>query len=102
MRLIGLVLTLGLVFAPLAVKAQQPKKIPRIGLLVAGSSSSYSTRVEGFPRGPRELGQMESQNFVIDYRYAEGKTDRFPDLAAELVRLKPDVLVTSGWAGIRR
>jgi len=80
--------------------AQQPARILRIGILVTGSASYYSARVESFRRRLRELGYVEGKNIVIEYRYAEGKLDRLPDLAAELVRLKVDVIVTSGSPGI--
>src|SRR5262245_36459720 len=73
---------------------QQPPKIPRIGYL--GSSSSDFDRVETFRQGLRELGYVEGQNFVIERRYTEGKPDRERALAAELVRLKVDVIVTRG------
>jgi putative ABC transport system substrate-binding protein len=76
--------------------AQQPAKILRIGLLIAPSASSFSARVEALRRRLRELGYVEGKNIVIEYRYAEGKVERIPDLAAELVRLKVDVIVTSG------
>jgi putative tryptophan/tyrosine transport system substrate-binding protein len=75
-------------------EAQQPKKIPRLGFLVPGSLSSYSARIEAFRQGLRELGYVEGQSIIIEYRYAEGKFDRLPDLAAELVRLAVDVIVT--------
>ena len=77
-------------------EAQQPAKIPRIGILIAPSASSFSARVEALRRRLRELGYVEGKNIVIEYRYAEGKVERIPDLAAELVRLKVDVIVTSG------
>jgi putative ABC transport system substrate-binding protein len=75
--------------------AQQPKKVPRIGILSAASTSFYSARVESFRQRLRELGYVEGKNIVIDYRYAEGKLERLPDLAAELVRLKVDVIVSA-------
>ena len=78
--------------------AQQPAKIPRIGILIATSASFFSARVEAFRRRLRELGYVEGKNIVIEYRYAEGKVERIPDLAADLVRLKVDVIVTSGGA----
>jgi putative ABC transport system substrate-binding protein len=78
-----------------SAQAQQPGKIPRIGILVGASASSVSTRVEALRRRLRELGYVEGKNIVIEYRYAEGKLERLPDLAAELVRLKVDVIVTS-------
>ena len=74
----------------------QPKKIPRIGFLSATSLSTISARVEAFRQGLREIGYVEGKNIVIEYRYAEGKLDRLSELAAELVRLKVDVIVTSG------
>jgi putative ABC transport system substrate-binding protein len=78
-----------------SAEAQQPARIPRIGLLIPGSASSFSARVEAFHRRLRELGYVEGKNIVIEYRYAERKLERLPDLAAELVRLKVDVIVAS-------
>ena len=77
-------------------EAQQPKKVPRIGYLTAASPSAIAARIEAFRQGLRELGYVEGKNIVIEYRYAEGKLDRLPALAAELVRLKVDVIVTAG------
>src|SRR5206468_7267296 len=77
-------------------EAQQPKKVPRIGFLSSLSSTVVSDRVEAFRQGLRELGYVEGKNIIIDWRYAQGKTERLPDLAAELVRLKVDVIVTGG------
>jgi ABC-type uncharacterized transport system substrate-binding protein len=71
-------------------EAQQPLKVPRIGFLSAVSPSSISPRTEAFRQGLRELGYVEGKSIVIEYRWAEGKFDRLPDLAAELVRLKVD------------
>jgi len=81
-----------------SAEAQQPKKIPRIGFLATVSPSTISDRVEAFRQGLRELGYVEGKNIVIEWRYEEGKADRLPppDLAAELVRLKVDVIVTAG------
>jgi putative ABC transport system substrate-binding protein len=76
--------------------AQQPTKIPRIGYLNAVSPSTVSDRIEALRQGLRELGYVEGKNILIESRYAEGKLDRLPALAAELVRLKVDVIVTSG------
>jgi len=76
--------------------AQQPTKIPRIGFLSAVSRSTISARIEAFRQGLRELGYVEGKNIVIEYRSAQGKLDRVPDLAAELVRLKVDIIVTTG------
>jgi putative tryptophan/tyrosine transport system substrate-binding protein len=75
-------------------EAQQPKKVPRIGYMAAGSRSSDSFRIEAFRQGLRDLGYVEGKNILIDYRFAEGKYDRFYDLAAELVSLKSDVIFT--------
>jgi putative ABC transport system substrate-binding protein len=76
--------------------AQQPTKIPRIGYLTPVSLSANSARVDAFRQGLRELGYVEGKNIVIEWRSAEGKLDRLPALAAELVRLKVDVIVSSG------
>ena len=77
-------------------EAQQAKKVPRIGYLSPFSPSAASFRTEPFRQGLRELGYVEEKNIIIEYRYAEGKLDRLPALAAELVRLKVDVIVTGG------
>ena len=77
-------------------EAQQSTKIPRIGYLMATSPSANVGRIAAFRQGLRELGYVEGKNIVIEWRYAEGKFDRLPALAAELVRLKVDVIVTSG------
>ena len=81
--------------------AQQPGKIPRIGYLTGVSPSTNSARHEAFRQGLRELGYVEGKNIVIDWRSAEGKFDRLPALAAELVRLKVDIIVTGGGATTR-
>jgi putative tryptophan/tyrosine transport system substrate-binding protein len=77
-------------------QAQQPKKVPRIGYLTAASLSAFAARTEAFRQGLRELGYIEGKNILIEYRYADGKTDRVPALADELVRIKVDVIVTGG------
>ena len=77
-------------------QAQQPTKIPRIGYLGAASLSANSARTEAFRQGLRELGYVEGKNILIEWRSAEDKADRLPGLAAELVRLKLDVIVTGG------
>jgi putative ABC transport system substrate-binding protein len=76
-------------------QAQQPAKIPRIGYLTAAYLTAISARTEAFRQGLRELGHMEGKNIVIEWRSGEGKFDRLPALAAELVGLKVDVIVTS-------
>jgi ABC-type uncharacterized transport system substrate-binding protein len=80
-------------------QAQQPKKVPRIGYLSAVDPATDSTRSEAIRLALRELGYIEGKNITIDYRYAEGKSDRLPELAAELVRLKVDIIVIA--AGLR-
>ena len=77
-------------------EAQQPTKIPPIGYLTTPLLSANAARVEAFHQGLRELGYVEGKNIVIEWRSAEGKLDRAPALAAELVRLKLDVIVTGG------
>jgi putative ABC transport system substrate-binding protein len=93
-------LALGAVLVALSVptEAQQPTKILRIGFLAAASQSALSDRIEAFRLGLRALGYLEGKNIVIEWRYAEGKLDRLPGLAAELVRLKVEVIVTAGTA----
>ena len=88
-----------LLATPLVAEAQQAAKVPRIGYLSPLSPSSDSIRIEAFRQGLRDLGYVEGQNIAIEYRYAEGKFDRLPDLAAELVRLKVDVIVASSTPG---
>jgi ABC-type uncharacterized transport system substrate-binding protein len=82
-------------------EAQQPKKVPRIGYLSIGDPATESTRAEGIRLALRELGYIEGQNIATEYRYAAGKLDRVPELAAELVRLKVDILVVGGPIPIR-
>jgi putative tryptophan/tyrosine transport system substrate-binding protein len=92
---VWLMTTLLLTTAPPA-GAQQPTKIPRIGYLTTPFLSANAARIEAFRQGLRELGYVEGENIVIELRSAEGKLDRAPALAAELVRLKVDVIVTGG------
>jgi putative ABC transport system substrate-binding protein len=75
---------------------QQPKKVPRIGYLSNNDPATESTRSEAIRLALRERGHIEGQNIAIEYRYAEGKSDRYPELAAELVRLKVDIIVVAG------
>ena len=77
-------------------EAQQPKKVPRIGVLSTSDPARESTRSEAIRVALRELGYIEGQNIAIEYRYGEGKRDRLPELAAELVRLKVDIIVVAG------
>jgi len=82
--------------------AQQTKKVPRIGYIsTTGDPSVPGPQVEAFRQGLRDLGYIEGQNIVVEYRYAEGKTERFPSLVAELVQLKVDVLVANSLTVIR-
>jgi len=76
--------------------AQQPKKVPRIGYLSNLDPASESARAEGIRLALHERGYIEGQNIASEYRYAEGKRDRLPELAAELVRLKVDIIVAVG------
>ncbi len=82
-----------------AIGAQQPARMPRIGYLGTSSPSLEPHLVEAFRQKLRDLGYIEGQNIAIAYRWAEGQDDRLPDLAAELVRLKADVIVTTGTPG---
>ena len=86
----------------LLAEAQQPEKVPRIGYLVSSEPATESARSEGIRLALRELGYIEGQNIAIEYRYAEGKNDRHPKLAAELVRLKVDLIVVAGGVGTIR
>ena len=83
-------------------EAQQPKKVPRIGYLSSVDAVRESSRAEAIRLALRELGHIEGQNIATDYRYAEGKADRYPELTAELVRLKVDIIVAAGGAGVIR
>jgi putative tryptophan/tyrosine transport system substrate-binding protein len=76
-------------------EAQQPAKTPRIGFLVDGTPATHAARIEAFRQGLFELGYIEGKNIAIEYRWVAGKFERLPDLAAELVRLKVDVIVAS-------
>lgn len=81
--------------------AQQPAKTPRIAYLAATARSTNPARVEAFRQGLRELGYVEGKNIIIEWRFADGKADRLPALAAELVRLKVDVIVSGGSTATR-
>jgi putative tryptophan/tyrosine transport system substrate-binding protein len=99
MKLIALLVTLalGLLLAPLAPEAQPPTHVHRIGTLSAlGTTPGRNPFVEAFLEGMHALGYVEGQHFVLEYRGAEGQFEGFPDLAAELVRLKVEVIVAQG------
>src|SRR4030095_10265518 len=84
-----------LVAVAVIAEAQQPKKVSRLGYLSSVDAATDSPRVEGIRLALRELGYIEGQNIAIEYRFAEGKVDRAPELAAELVRLKVDIIVVA-------
>jgi len=92
-RRIFLTTVAGLLAVPLAVEAQQAAKVPRIGFLRSGPPPQ--AWVEGFKQGLHELGYVEGQNIIVEYRFGDGSTDRLADLGAELLRLKVDVIVAS-------
>src|SRR5437588_11370725 len=96
------VLLVGLALASVQLtEAQQPTKVSRIGYLTGATPDGQLDRIEAFRQGLRELGYVEGKNIVIEWRSTEGKADRQPGLAAELVRLKVDVIVTGGPAATR-
>jgi nucleotide-binding universal stress UspA family protein len=86
---------------PLPAWAQQPGKLPTIGFLVAGTPSSHGQWVAAFVQRLRELGWIEGRTVAIEYRWAEGRTERAAEIAAEFVRLKVDIIVTSATAAGR-
>jgi len=95
-RRLIIVVFASLLGVPLASLGQQPAKVARVGFLEASTPSAIAARVEAFRQGLRDLGYVEGKNVVIEYRYAEGNFDRLPALAAELVRLNVNVIVTGG------
>jgi putative ABC transport system substrate-binding protein len=88
----------GAVGWPLSARAQQPGKLPTIGFLVAGTPSSHGPWVAAFVQRLRELGWIEGRTIAIEHRWAEGRSDRAAEIAAEFVRRNVDVIVTSGTA----
>jgi ABC-type uncharacterized transport system substrate-binding protein len=86
----------------LPAEAQQPKKVFRIGYLSGTDRATDSSRSEGLRAALRELGYIEGQNIAFEYRYVEGRSDRYPELTAELVRLKVDLIVVAGGDGVIR
>ena len=91
----------GALGAPFASFAQQQVKVRRIGFLGAISASGYASQVEGFRSGLRDFGYVEGKNLVVEYRWAEGQYERLPELVAELIRSKVEVIVTHGTPGTR-
>jgi putative ABC transport system substrate-binding protein len=101
LRAVVTLVILGLLCALLTAEAQQATKVYRIGRLYPGSPTEPNPNLEAFRQGLRELGYVEGQNLIIESRYAEGSEERLPDLAAELVRLKVEVIVAGGSSTIR-
>jgi ABC-type uncharacterized transport system substrate-binding protein len=95
-KIIICLLTTALLSIAPFIEAQQVGKVPRIGFLFAGDPSVVAGRIQAFRQGLHERGYVEGKNIIIEYRYGEGKLDRMPLLAAELVRLNVDVIVTGG------
>jgi len=95
-KVIGLALGALLFVLSVSAHAQQPGKIPRIGFLDNGTASGTAVLLEPFRQELSKLGWVEGKNIAIEYRFAEQKSERLPELAAELVRLKVDLIVTSG------
>src|SRR5215467_14329372 len=93
--LVSILFAGALLAAAVTVEAQQPKKVFRIGYLSNADAATDFARTEGIGLALRELGYIERQNIAIEYRFAEGKRDREPELAAELVRLKVDIIVVA-------
>jgi len=91
----------GALGAPFASFAQQQVKVRRIGFLGAISASGYASQMEGFRSGLRDFGYVEGKNLVVEYRWAEGQYERLPELVAELIRSKVEVIVTHGTPGTR-
>src|SRR4030088_2037159 len=81
---------------PLAAQAQQPRRVPRIGVLLAGTPASFSLRANAFLDGLRDLGYVEGKTVAIEWKWGQDRVGRRPELAAELVRLEVDAIVTGG------
>jgi putative tryptophan/tyrosine transport system substrate-binding protein len=99
-KVIGLTLSATLFALSVNIEAQQPKKVHRIGFLSATGPADLSARTEAFRQELRELGYVEGKNIVIEYWWAGGKLDRLPELVADLVRIKVDLIVTAGDASL--
>jgi hypothetical protein len=96
---VRILLPLAFLAAPFVALAQQPSKVPQIGLLGTDSLAGTASRLEAFRQGLRDLGYVEGRNIAIEYRWADGKVERFPDFAVELVGLKVDVIVATSTPG---
>jgi ABC-type uncharacterized transport system substrate-binding protein len=102
-KLVGIVaLVITFAMCGAVASAQQPKKIPRIGYLAGTNPATESTRTEAIRLALRELGYIEGQNITIEYRYGEGKVAPLPELAADLLRLKVDIIVAAGGTNVVR
>ena len=101
-QLTSVILALALLAAPLVVEAQQGGKVRRIGLLTISSEQPQRELADAFRRGLAELGYVEGQNIVIEYRSAQGRVERFPDLFAELARLEVDLILSVGGTPVAR
>jgi putative tryptophan/tyrosine transport system substrate-binding protein len=101
-QLFSILLVVAVVVVAAISQAQQPKKVPRIGYLSSSDPATESTRAEAIRLALRKLGYIDGQNIAIEYRYAEGKRDREPQLASELVRLKVDIIVVAGGGPVIR
>ena len=100
-KFFALTLSVMLFAVSFSAGAQQPKKVPRIGILVSTSLSVTNEAVEAFRQRLRELGYVEGKNIAFEFRVAENKLDRLPDLAAELVRLKVDAIITGSTPAVQ-
>src|SRR3954464_2321807 len=95
-----LIVALGVCITPLGSLAQSTARMARVGILSAVSPSGWTPMVEALRNGLRELGYVEGKTITLEYRWAEGKYERLPELAAELVRSNVDVIVTHARAGV--
>ena len=98
---LGWLLTTIVLATSSSAQGQQPAKVPRIGFNLDSTASAVAARIEGFRQGLRELGYIEGKNIIIEWRSAEGKPERRSEIAAELVRLKVDLIVSAGPTGTR-
>jgi len=97
---LAIALLVMLLLWPHLAEAQQPAgKVPRIGILVNGTPSSHKVMIDEFQQGLRDLGYVEGKNLLLEVRYAEGKLDRLPELARELVQMNVDVVFTNATPG---
>jgi putative ABC transport system substrate-binding protein len=97
--ILGVILSLALLVPPVVVEAQPPARVHRLGFLGSAAPSGYAHLVDALRQGLSDLGYVEGKNLVIEYRWADGKYDRLPDLARQLVRQRVDLIVTHGTPG---